>query len=116
MTNNETKLLNKMKEEYSSKSNETSGIEKLKELDKRVKRPAQILAYAIGTVGALVLGTGMTMAMGLIPGGMAAGITIGCVGILVAGLNYKLHGMVLNSRKQKYSKEILELTDSLSNK
>lgn len=115
MTNNEIKMVNNMKNQYSLEPKKITEIDKLKELDKRAKRPAQIFSYALGTVGALVLGTGMTMAMELIPGGMIAGVAIGCVGMIIAGCNYKLHGMILNSRKKKYSKEILDLTDNILN-
>ena len=116
MTNNETKIVNKIKEEYTLSKKVPTDAERLKELDKKVKRPVNAFAYALGTVGALVLGTGMTMAMELIPGGMIAGVAIGCVGIIIAGFNYKLHQIILNARKKKYSKEILELTDNILNK
>lgn len=115
MTNNDVKVINKIKEQYDMAPKQETELDKLKALDKKVKRPVQIFSYALGTVGALVLGTGMTMAMSLIPGGMAAGIAIGSAGIATSGANYPLHNKLISRRKKKYSKEILELSDSILN-
>lgn len=116
MTNNEAKIVNKIRGQYESiEAKEPTDLEKLKELDKRVKRPVQIFSYSLGTAGSLVLGTGMTMAMSLIPGGMAVGIAVGCVGLLTTGLNYKLHQKLLRSRKKKYSEEITALSNKILN-
>lgn len=109
------KKIEKIRAQYTSNKNEETKFDKLKELDKRVKRPVRIFSYTLGTIGALVLGTGMTMAMALIPGGMAAGIVIGCTGIVAAGTSYPLHNKLMNRRKEKYSKEIFELSDNILN-
>ena len=87
---NESKV-NKIRAQYAEATKEQTDIEKLRELDKQVKRPVKVFSYALGTASALILGTGMTMAMALIPGGMAAGVAIGCAGIAGAGANYPLH-------------------------
>ena len=115
MTRNELKAIEKIKAQYASKGKEETKLDKLKQLDRQVKKPAQVFSYALGTVGALVLGTGMTMAMALIPGGMVAGVAIGCVGIIISGFNYPLHKKILGSRKQRYSKEIIELSNDILN-
>ncbi len=109
------KEIEKIKAQYIQTEKEETELDKLKELDKKVRRPVQAFSYALGTVGALVLGTGMTMAMSLIPGGMAAGVIIGSAGIAASGANYPLHNKLMNKRKKKYSKEILELSDSILN-
>lgn len=116
MTNNDVKEIKKIKEQYNTEPKQTTELEKLKKLDKKVKKPVQIFSYAFGTVGALVLGTGMTMAMSLIPGGMAAGVIIGSAGIAASGANYPLHQKLMDKRKKKYAKEILELSSNLLNK
>ena len=116
MTSKETKVIEKIRNEYKeSVRTEPTRVEKIKELDKKVKKPVKIFSYTFGTVGALVLGTGMTMAMSLIPGGMIAGIAIGCAGIAASGANYPLHNKLLDKRKKRYSKEILELTGEALN-
>ena len=107
--------IQKIKSQYEEQSKNGTDLDKLKSLDKRVKNPVRIFSYALGTAGALVLGTGMTMAMALIPGGMAAGVVIGSAGLAVSGANYPLHKRLMTKRKNKYSKEVLELSNSILN-
>ena len=114
MTNTQKEIA-KIKADYTVTEKKETKLDKLKKLDKQVKRPVQVFSYALGTVGALVLGTGMTMAMSLIPGGMAAGIIIGSAGIATSGANYPLHQKLMNKRKKKYSEQIIEMSDSILN-
>ncbi len=100
MTNTQMEIA-KIKADYTLSKKEETKLDKLKKLDKKVKKPVQVFSYALGTVGALVLGTGMTMAMSLIPGGMAAGIIIGSAGIATSGANYPLHQRLMEKRKKK---------------
>ena len=97
-------------------TDESSGdFEKIKALNKKVKTPARVFSYAFSTVGSLILGTGMCLAMGVIGASLAyampLGIAVGCVGILIAAVNYPIHKRILRRRKKKYSAEILSLTD-----
>ncbi|MBR6779052.1 MAG: dihydropteridine reductase [Clostridia bacterium] len=84
-------------------------------LDRKVKTPANIFAYTFGVVGALVLGTGMCLAMKVIGNIMAVGIVIGVLGIAMVSLTYPIYKKILKSRKAKYSKEILELSEKIIN-
>lgn len=112
--NVELKTAEQIRSQYIA--HEKTALDELKDLDRKVKRPAHIFAYTFGSVGALVLGTGMTMAMGLIGGGMPFGIVIGVVGIAMASVNYSLYQKILKSRKDKYAKQIFALSDLLLNK
>ena len=94
---------------------EKTKLDELKALDKKVKRPAGIFAYAYGALSSLVLGTGMCMAMKVIGGGMALGVCVGVVGIALTLTTYPLYKAILKSRKNKYSKQIFELSDNLLN-
>ena len=89
------------------------------EMDKKVKTPARAFAYALGTVGALTLGAGMSFAMKVIGGGwsiaMPLGIVVGCIGIAIVSGNYFLYKKVLANRKKKYSGEILALSEEILN-
>lgn len=107
--------IQKIRAQYEEPKKDETDLDKLKSLDKRVKNPVRIFSYALGTAGALVLGTGMTMAMALIPGGMAAGVLIGSAGIAVSGANYPLHKKLMSKRKSKFSDEILELSNNILN-
>ena len=70
-----TQIVEKIQNDYTEK--QTTKLDELVALDKRVKKPAQIFAYIFGTIGALILGTGMCLAMEIIGESMIAGIAIG---------------------------------------
>ena len=111
MNNNETRQIEKIRAAYTER--EESKFDQLKNLNKKVSRPAKIFAYIFGTIAALILGTGMCLAMKVIGDMMILGIVIGCVGLLLAGFNYRLYEAILASRKKKYAPEILALSDEL---
>ena len=102
-----------IRESY-GESRETD-LEKLRRLDEQVKRPADILAYTLGVIGALILGVGMCICMGVLGASnlFALGIVVGVAGIAVVVANYFIYRAVLNSRKKKYSAEVLALSDKI---
>lgn len=114
MTAAESMQVERIKAQYTVK--EKSRMEELKGLHKRAKLPAQIVAYIFGTVGALVLGVGMCLAMEVIGDLAALGIVIGVVGIGLVSLTYPLYKKILKSRKNKYAKQIIQLSDRILNK
>ena len=114
MEKNDKFIAQKIHTEYSEKK--SSDVDKLCELDKKVKMPANIFAFTFGILGALVLGTGMCLAMKVIGDLMALGIVVGILGIAMVSVNYPIYKMIMKSRKAKYSKEILELSEKIINK
>ena len=92
---------------------EVSKLDELKALDKKVKRPARIFAYTFGTIGSLVLGTGMCFAMKVIGDLMIPGIVIGLVVIGMVSVTYALYKKILNTRRARYASQILALSDEL---
>lgn len=114
---NEINAIEKIRAGYVEK--EVTKYDQLKDLDKKVKRPAKEFAYVFGSISALVLGTGMSLAMKVIGTtltyAMPLGIGVGLVGILLTSINYPMYKKILKSRKNKYSEQILELSDSLLN-
>ena len=110
----EIKTIEKIRASYTEK--EVTKLDELKELDKKVKRPAQIFAYAYGTISSLVLGTGMCFAMEVIGSSVALGVGVGLVGIALTLTTYPIFKAMLRKRKAKYAKQIFELSDSLLNK
>lgn len=92
---------------------EESGAEKLRRLDRKVRRPALAFAWAFGVIAALVLGVGMCLAMEVIGGPFALGIAVGCVGIAMACANYPIYRAILRSRKKKYASAVETLGRSL---
>ena len=109
----EIKAIQKIRSSYEER--EITKLDELKALDKKVKRPAQIFAYVYGSISSLVLGTGMCLAMEVLGNSMALGISIGLVGIALALSTYPIFKAILKRRKNKYAKQIFELSDSLLN-
>ena len=99
-----------------------SELDALRELDAKVKRPANVFAYTFGSISAIIMGAGMSLVMTDI--GAAIGITsalipgiaIGVVGLGMALLTYPMYKGILNARKKKYGAEILRLSDKIMNK
>ena len=117
MTNREETLIKGIRARYEAK--ETTKLDELKALDKRVNTPAHVFAYVFGTVGALILGVGMCLAMQVIGTTIAystyIGVGVGLLGILLASINYPAYKSILNRRKKKYANQINILSNELLN-
>ncbi len=99
---------------------EEDKLQKLTALNKKVHRPVRIFAYILGTIGSLILGIGMCLAMKVIGANlsfvMPLGIGVGALGILIVSINYPIYKKLLENRKKLYSSQIIEISDSLLNK
>lgn len=112
MSTNDKKYVEKVLNKYTEKKQ--TKLDELRELDKKATRPATLFASVFGTLGSLVLGFGMCVAMEVIlKGYMWLGIIVGLVGILMVSVNYLLYKGLLSKGKAKYSQQIKELTDEL---
>ena len=103
--------------EYAPK--QTSKVKALKKLDAKAKNPAKIFSLVLGIVSSLILGTGMSFAMGVIGGSsisvMIFGIIIGCIGIFGVSINYPLYKNILAKSKSKYASDIIKLANEIAN-
>ena len=120
MNRNDQKFMaQKIRTQYMEKT--PSELDALRELDAKVKRPANVFAYVFGSVSAIIMGAGMSLVMtdiGAILGiasTMVPGIAIGVVGMALALINYPIYKGILNSRKKKYGAEILALSEKIMN-
>jgi len=118
MSNNDQEfLVQKIRTQYTEVKH--TELDELKALDAKVKRPANTFAYTYGSLGAIVMGAGMSLVMtdiGAIIGlasVMAPGIAIGVVGMGMALTTYPIYQKILNSRKKKYAPEILKLSEKV---
>lgn len=116
-TNDQEFLIQKIRSSYTEK--EYTALDELKALDAKVKRPANVFAYVFGSISALIMGSGMSLTMTDIaqtlgiPAAMPIGIAVGCMGLLMAVLNYPFYKRVLNARRKKYANTVIALSDSL---
>lgn len=105
----------KIREQYTEKKH--TELDALIELDKRVTRPANIFAYTVGTLSALVMGSGMSLVMTDIgstigiASPMATGVIVGVIGLAMAMLNYPIFKRILSSRRKKYADRIFAVSD-----
>lgn len=97
---------------------EPDKMEQLRRLDRGASQKAQAGAIALGVIGTLVLGTGMSLCMTKLSGflggtAMFIGIPVGIVGIILIALAYPLYNHILKKERQRIAPEILRLTDEL---
>ncbi len=114
---NNTENVQKIRNRYIEK--EPTQFDTLKALDAKVRRPANVFAYIFGSIGAIIMGSGMSLVMtdiGDMIGmdkTMAPGIAIGVIGMLIAIINHPIHKKILGSRRRKYADEIIAISDEL---
>lgn len=113
--NDQEYLIQKIRTAYTER--EHTELDELKKLDRRVKAPASICAYTLGTLSALIMGSGMSLIMtdisktlGILSP-MLPGIIIGCAGMLLAAVNYPIYKKLLAGRRKKFAGEIIALSD-----
>ena len=98
---------------------ESTPLDALKALDARVRKPANIFGYTYGSIGTVIMGAGMSLVMtdiGTVLGfaeTLIPGIVIGIVGLAMALTAYPIYKKILNSRKNKYAHQIMELSDRI---
>ncbi len=93
----------------------------LRRLDGSVTKKASSVSLALGVIGTLILGTGMSLAMtdigksiNLTDGtAMLAGILIGLVGMALVGAAYPIYNRIVKNEREKIAPEIIRLTDEL---
>lgn len=100
---------------------EENKMERLRQLDRKVNQKATIVAIVAGLVGALLLGTGMSLimtdladAMGLQGNvGLVLGIIVGIIGMVPVCYAYPLYNITLRKERENVAPEIIRLTDEL---
>ena len=115
--NDQEYLVQKIRTQYTEK--EHTNLDALRELEAKVKRPANVFAYIFGTISAIIMGCGMSLVMTDIGSTigmtdtMVPGIIIGIVGMLMAIINYPIYKGILGSRRKKYADQIMKLSDKI---
>lgn len=109
----ETKYAQRVIKEYGV--HEETDIDKLRKLDRKAKRPAEIFAYVYGTVSALVFGVGMCLAMRVIGDLFPLGVVLGIVGIGMMVSTWFIYKKMFASGKKKYGAEILRISGAMLN-
>ena len=97
---------------------EEDKMEQLRKLHHSASQKAQAASIAIGVIGALLLGTGMSLCMtelGAALGqfAMVLGILVGLIGLVLVALASPLYHRTLRKERARIAPEILRLTDEL---
>ena len=97
---------------------EEDKMEQLRRLHSIPTQKAQTAAIAVGVIGALIMGTGMSLAMTDIGAALgnfalAVGILVGLVGMVLVALAFPIYNRVLKKNREKIAPEILRLSAEL---
>ena len=111
--------IKRIRQKYQSQEEDT--MTRLRKLDESATSKATVVALVLGIVGALILGTGMSLIMtdlAVLLGmtGMTnviVGIVLGVFGIVLVALAYPMYSKILKRERERIAPEILRLTDEL---
>ena len=97
---------------------ETDKMEQLRKLHNSATQKAQAVSIAIGVIGTLILGAGMSLCMtelGAALGSLAMvlGVMTGLVGIVLVALAYPIYNRTVKKNREKIAPKIIRLTDEL---
>ena len=115
--NSQNFMVEKIRTQYMEK--ESTELDALRQLDAKVKRPANVFAYVFGSISAIIMGSGMSLVMTDIgptlgmTAAMIPGILIGIAGMLAAIINYPIYKAILGSRRKKYADKIIALSNKI---
>lgn len=106
----EQEEIKKIREKYVPK--EADKMEQLRRLDAGVTQKGTVISLVVGIIGALILGTGMSMCM-VWTELFVLGIIVGIVGIVIVSAAYPIYSYVTKKEREKIAPEIIRLTDEL---
>ena len=97
---------------------EEDKMDELRRLHAMPNKKALSAALTVGIIGALILGTGMSLCMtelGTVLGNyaMVAGIIVGIAGMGIVAMAYPLYSRTIKKEREKIASEILRLSDEL---
>ena len=100
---------------------EENKMERLRKLHQSASQKAQAWAIALGVIGALILGTGMSLIMTDLGAVLSIrqelafmlGVSIGLIGLVLVALAYPVYNRILKKERERIAPEILRLTDEL---
>lgn len=110
----ERREIDAIRSQYLPKDKELVKLDRLRSLDQKVKNTPLIYSLSFGVIGTLLFGTGMTFFLEWTTY-WYYGIPFGIVGIILIILAYPIHKKVYKKMKDKYSEEIIALSNELLN-
>lgn len=112
-TSEERKEIESIRNNYIEKNKSMSKLEYLRKLDGKVKNIPVAMSLIFGILGSFVFGIGLAM---IIEWDLLIwGIVLGTIGFAWMILTYPFHLKVVNAIKDKYSEEIIKVSEELLN-
>lgn len=110
-----------IRKKYATPEQNEDKMAQLRRLDATVTKKATSVSFVFGVIGALILGTGMSLTMtdigkmiGLTENlAMLIGSLIGIIGIVLVCLAYPIYNSITKKERKKIAPEIIKLTDEL---
>jgi len=112
-TQQERQEIESIRNQYLPKNRELTKLERLKKLDNKVKNIPLLISLNLGIIGCLIFGLGLTFFLEWY--NYLLGVIFGLVGVIPMIISYPIYVKVLNKLKDKYGKEIIELSNELLN-
>lgn len=109
----ENEEVKKIREKYVFSDKKNSKIEQLRKLDKSVHDVATAASIAVGIIGALIFGFGMSCVLVWAESLFVLGLICGVAGILLIAFAYPIYNAVSEKRKKKIAPRIISLADEL---
>ena len=109
----ERKEIEYIQKQYQKKDERQLKLERLRNLDNKVKSFPALIALIVGIVGSLIFGLGLAMVLewDLI----LWGVLVAFIGLIPISIAYLIFNKLYNKLKKKYSDEIIKLSEELLN-
>lgn len=113
-TQEERQEINNILNDYLPKNESNNKLDYLRKLDFKVKNIPMIVGLNLGIIGTLIFGLGLTcfLEWNLI----ILGFIFSLLGMIVAVMAYPLYKVIYKRMKNKYSDEIIKISNELLNR
>ena len=110
-----------IRQKYTDPQPVENKMARLRQLDASVTQRATVVSLVLGIIGALILGTGMSLVMTNLGGllglhektNLLLGIFVGIVGIVLISLAYPTYNHILKKERKRIAPEIIRLSGEL---
>lgn len=107
----EQEELKQIRSKYLSK--EEDKMDTLRRLDAQTIRKPTLVSIALGILGTLIMGLGMSCCMVFSQAWFIPGVVIGVIGIALLSLAYPVYVRLLKEERERIAPQILRLTEEL---
>lgn len=110
-TNIERKEIESIRNSYLEKASGSDKLSRLRKLDSKVRNIPIVISLILGVVGILIFGLGLTMVLEWNLN--IWGVIVGALGLIPTLFAYPVYYQTLKHLKNKYSNEIIKLSEEL---